>query len=222
MALGMRQRGLFGRQLDRSTPPFATPGIGDGAMQHTAQERVAMQPAAEPKKPGLFGQGGVGRYMAGAIGDALLQNADMAPIYAPAMQAQQQAAQQSAAAQMKRAQDLADWRWKEDYQRDNKPPAAPNLREDNAGNVWQFDPQTGQPMGDKPVWIDPTEKVIYQDGMQIRVPNPYRTGGQAQTSIAPGTVDGGYRFKGGDPADQNNWEPVAGGPSQSATGRFRR
>lgn len=26
--------------------------------------------------------------------------------------------------------------------------------------------------------------------------------------IAPGTVDSGYRFRGGDPADPNNWEPV--------------
>jgi hypothetical protein len=36
----------------------------------------------------------------------------------------------------------------------------------------------------------------------------------------PGAVEDGYRFNGGDPADQNNWEPVGGG-SGNATGGFR-
>ncbi len=31
---------------------------------------------------------------------------------------------------------------------------------------------------------------------------------QPQSGPKPGTVEGGYRFKGGNPADQNNWEPV--------------
>lgn len=38
----------------------------------------------------------------------------------------------------------------------------------------------------------------------------------------PGQVEDGYRFKGGDPADSNNWEPAMGGPTPQASGNFPR
>ena len=40
-------------------------------------------------------------------------------------------------------------------------------------------------------------------GAQQQTPAP-----DGQQTIQPGTVDGEYRFKGGDPSDQNNWERV--------------
>lgn len=46
-------------------------------------------------------------------------------------------------------------------------------------------------------------------------------GGQPQAGPAPGTVEDGYRFKGGNPADPNAWEPVGqGGPTLSASAGF--
>lgn len=51
-----------------------------------------------------------------------------------------------------------------------------------------------------------------------------RTGGAVPTGPAsgvpqPGTVEGGYRFRGGDPANPSSWEPV-GGPTQPASATF--
>lgn len=37
----------------------------------------------------------------------------------------------------------------------------------------------------------------------------------------PGTIEDGYRFKGGDPSQPENWEPVQGGPTPQASGGFR-
>lgn len=46
------------------------------------------------------------------------------------------------------------------------------------------------------------------------------SGGGAKAGPPAGAVSGGYKFKGGDPNDRKNWEPVGGG-SGNATGGFR-
>jgi len=82
--------GLFGaRRLPNINPQLGIDiareqGIMPGDQPQVVQ--MPQMPGMPGKKPGLFGQGGAGRYMVGAIGDALLQNAGMEPIHGPQMQ----------------------------------------------------------------------------------------------------------------------------------------
>lgn len=47
-----------------------------------------------------------------------------------------------------------------------------------------------------------------------------RMGAPVGSGPQPGTVEDGYRFKGGNPADPNSWEPVSGGPTARPSGGF--
>lgn len=49
----------------------------------------------------------------------------------------------------------------------------------------------------------------------------YVPGKSAQAGPESGSVVGGFRFKGGNPNDRANWEPVTGGSGGNAGGNFR-
>lgn len=64
-----------------------------------------------------------------------------------------------------------------------------------------------------------------QGGVTVVDPAAFQagpTGPAAQTGGGPqpGTIEDGYRFKGGDPARPENWEPVQGGPTAPQSGGF--
>lgn len=198
-----RKRGMFGTIGQQSLPTLAGGGMGGGQVPAD----TAMAATEMPRKRGIFGQGGVGRSIAGNVGDFLLQYAGMQPIYQPAMQAQQMASAQ----EQQRNSQLADWVWKQKWERDNPAPRSPTNFEQilDAAGI-QGDERVGllrrkaeNDAAGVPVGVD----VQNADGSITRqYVRPGTLGGGS--GPAAGSIEDGYRFKGGDPADKNNWEPV--------------
>lgn len=107
LAPGLKRRpGLFGASAQIPQQPVMT-----GAEQPLA-----------PAKPKFFGEGGVGRSIAGNIGDFLLQYSGMDPIFQPAMQQRQQMAYDQQRRAADRVQGLQDWVAKQEWERENPKP----------------------------------------------------------------------------------------------------
>lgn len=115
MALfGSSRKNSFG-QSPYGTPPYIeNPTVGAGMPQQ--QETPA------PRRGGLFGQGGVGRNIAGAIGDFLVQRAGGSPIYGPAAEQQRQMQLNEQVYQRRRQDALEDWTTQKQWERDNPKP----------------------------------------------------------------------------------------------------
>jgi hypothetical protein len=107
------------------------------------------------------------------------------------------------------------------WQAAHKTPAQPHYFEANNGDQYAIGPD-GQP---QKLFADPTPKMNFipdgrGGGQWLAVPTNTGGGGLVSTGMpaaggpAIGTVEDGFRFKGGNPADQSSWEPVGGAPSQ--------
>jgi hypothetical protein len=94
----------------------------------------AQAPAAPSS---FFGAGGVGRGIAGSIGDFLLQRAGAAPIYAPAMQEQRILARQQALRQQSLQDGRDTWLMEQKWKRENPEPV-----NNDTVNDYQFMSQT--------------------------------------------------------------------------------
>lgn len=225
MALGMGnygRKGLFGK--------LVSPAPHEAQPMEQSMAAPMEQPQQQPKKPGFLGEGGAGRAIAGVLGDTLLQYNGMAPMYAPTMLQQQESEAKARQAQLQRAQDLADFETKEQIKsRYEGPPSiiqnadaigaelGPEARQDYLRNYGRAPQQPN-------VVNIPGLGSFYGTPEEVTAAIAAARGGgrPAGASIAPGAVEDGFRFKGGDPKDQRNWEPVAGGPTQPASGNFPR
>lgn len=106
--------GMFGKPFGAPNDPYSTQMLVGGPPMGQNPSDLGQQPGTLPAAPvdfsGLtnmgaippapaatpfFGQGGVGRGIAGALGDYLLQMGHAQPIYAPVMQQQRAQAQQA-------------------------------------------------------------------------------------------------------------------------------
>jgi hypothetical protein len=192
--------------------------------QEVAQEYDPRGEASPPPQGGGFmGKGGVGRGIAGTIGDFLLQRAHMAPVYAPAMQHQQDMEDRQQQFMREQQGSLDTWKKQQEYKRENPDPMSNDTERD-----YQL---IRERLGDDAAQSYLRNKADPQQYMQVKdpssgeiriIPVPKGGGGQAAAGPVPGTVKGNYRFKGGNPNDQNAWEEIGGAGPAAAPGGFLR
>lgn len=185
----MMNKGLFGRR-----PAFQTPGFGDGLpgmperlpdMQNIPTTAGGMfgDPMGQPQqRPGLgtrlLGQGWEGKVA--ALGSALMGDRNAVPQF---LQNRDLMAYGEQQARAQRQASLDDYTAKKEIdQRFAPAPEAPKPRfeQDNAGNVWALDPMTGQKLSDRPAFVDPNPRTIFQNGAMVTIPNVF-----AQQSDGP-------------------------------------
>ena len=218
--IGMK-KGLFGK---RGGMPGVISGYGGGTFDmdgtqvtpasmpqnQTMQDGANLGTPAAQKGGGFFGQGGGGRAIAGTLGDFLLQQGGMAPVYAPQQQFQQVQAMRQAEAQRARAAELADYETKKGIDQRYATPEAPK-----PGSFEWF--QTATP--EQRATYDQYNPVIATT-WQGPTPIPRSRLGVPQ-GPQPGTVEDGFRFKGGDPSNPSSWEPVGGSQPQTPAAPIR-
>jgi hypothetical protein len=176
-------------------------------------------PAPEPKEPSFFGQGGTGRNIAGYIGDALLTASGGRPVFAPARMQQHQMQQQMQMEEQRRRAALETWQAQQVYKAANPDPTDLSQRVDYLNSLGgdlgkTYATNYANNGGGAP-------QIMNVPGVGIvAVPKPSASTPSAPAAPQPGTVEGGYRFKGGNPADPSAWEQVGGAPSAGG-GTFR-
>ena len=104
--IGMRKP--LGLALQSSIMPGDQPDYGMGDFPKVPH---AYAQTGEATKPGFFREGGMGRMLAGIIGDALAQQAGMRPVYAPAMQQRQALEAEEAQWTRRRQAEREDKQW---------------------------------------------------------------------------------------------------------------
>jgi hypothetical protein len=143
---------------------------------------------------GMFGGGGIGRVIAGMIGDYLLQMNGMKPVYTPMMQKRQEMQFEEQQYQRQRQDSREDFLWKKEHS-----PPAPHYFEDNTGNLMAIGPD-GQP------------QTVYQD------PNPWKLVPNGMGGVIPVNMQ---ELMGGGTAPKpvGKITPL-GGPTPPASGGF--
>lgn len=200
--------GLFGSNRRKALGE----AIDIGGIRQQAMGEGELPPA--PKGGGgFFGQGGFGRYLGGALGDALANNAGMGTPFMDAMQQRQRAEYEDELYQRRSAQDWAKFVRQHEYERENPKAPQPDAFE---RTLEQSGVQPGTPewmaaMADRAAYLrNPPRFVTTGDGSVRQI-----GGGASPSSPAIGTVEDGYRFKGGNPADASSWEPIGGAGPQT-------
>lgn len=191
--------------------------------QPPAMEPHPFAQTAPQKGGGFFREGGMGRYLAGAIGDVLLQQAGMAPVFSPAQQQKRAMDQSEAIWSRRRAAEREDkqWEWQ------NKPREGDGFeRALEASGVTRGSPEWGKAMGRKvenilnPMMAVQTVDANGNPAITWAPRNPVAPMGGDVPSISDeagyNALPPGAQFR--DPSGQLRTK--AGGPASPAPGNF--
>lgn len=203
--------GFFGGLSKKPGDPLAALGGYDQNAAMQGQSGFAPMNAGVPaKKPGFFGRGSGLWDVLGTLGDTFSEGE---PLYTQNKMHERNLMQRQQQAEQQRQQEREDFVWKSEYERANPKPVNndtvndlnwyKNLTEDDRKLYHQMKPVVGY-------MADGTPRVI--NPMEISQPN---------RSPAPGVVEDGFEFIGGDPANPKSWRPVSGGPVHNVPGGFR-
>lgn len=219
--------GLLGVQQPTPATPDAMAGYQPSmpTMDPINQSLAANAPKPAPQEShGLFHQGGTISNILGAIGDAFLVQGGAAPVYGPMRQQKQMgkalanylgSLDSGLADLLNGGMDAGDAvaAYKIKHGTTEQPAIAKEAdyyrsigRSDLADELLQRHAEGGPLIannGDGTFTIVPQALVHGQQ--------PPQAGG----TPTAGAIEDGYRFKGGDPSKQENWEPVQGGATAS-------
>lgn len=204
--------------------PFGVPQPDFGGVQSLAPQSAPLNlPVPKIKKGGMFAgatfdpAAGIAGFLAGLGNPAGITTINA--IHEQRMR-EAEAAAQAAQYEQHRADDNADWMSHYNYEMTNPKPQAPSDFEQTLieSGVKPGTPEWTQAMKTRANnLLDPA--VMTPQGLMLRSQVTGMLAPQSPAAPQPGTVEDGYRFKGGNPADPNAWEQV-GGAGGNASGNF--
>lgn len=182
-------------------------GLSAGLDQALAQNQAMGQ--AKPKK----GFGDFLRIFAGTLGDSLTGR----PVYAQMMQHQEEQKRLEEMYDRKRRDDMEDYEARKQIDAQYSGPEMPGLAKEVQWINSLPPPERQQALE----YVKMLRPGNFVPPAPVNIPYGASIEGAGGGNPAPGTVEDGYRFKGGNPGDPNNWEPI-GGPSPGGSGGFPR
>jgi len=214
-------RPIFPFEPDRIAPEpmpmargFAPMGAAPSAAPTTGGifGAAGRQGKGGQKGPSFFGEGGVGRNIAGMIGDVLMQYGGLQPAFAPAMQQRQQFQRQQELATANRDAErrakLEDWVFQQQYEAAHPKPVNNDTVSDFDFIASKIGPEAANQYL-RNIAAGPPMMVENPDGTKTLYPRGALGGGPAAPTAPQTTLPPGYKKR-----------PRTGGPTPGASGTF--